>query len=260
MIFSGSGGGSPLNFKVVGGTTAPANPKENTVWVNTDTDITSWVFSATQPDAPVEGMVWFATGRNSPVAFSATKKNPVMVYPLSAKQYVSSTWVDKTAKSYQGGKWVCWWNGELYTPGNEWENITGGWVARAWKGQSGIIGSEKAPTIQRNSDSMVITYAKSTHGVAEVAKDIDLTNVNSISATYKASGPSSCWLQFVIVPRNAQYWRTNKIAELTLDYANGYKTVTLDVSAISGSYDVVFGGGQNDGGAITLTIQSVIMK
>ena len=45
----GAGGGTPLNFKVVGGTSAPSNPKENTIWVNTSTAITSWDFSATEP-------------------------------------------------------------------------------------------------------------------------------------------------------------------------------------------------------------------
>ena len=35
-----SGGG--LNFKIVGGTTEPTNPKENTVWINTDVDIGEW--------------------------------------------------------------------------------------------------------------------------------------------------------------------------------------------------------------------------
>lgn len=48
-ILHGSGGSNPLNFKVVGGTSAPSNPRENTIWLNTDTEITSWDFSATQP-------------------------------------------------------------------------------------------------------------------------------------------------------------------------------------------------------------------
>ena len=52
----GGGGIAGLNFKVVGGTTQPTNPKENTIWVNTNTDITSWVFSAGQPESPTEGL------------------------------------------------------------------------------------------------------------------------------------------------------------------------------------------------------------
>lgn len=43
------GGGGGLNFKAVGGTTAPTNPKENMIWVNTDQKITGWNFSATDP-------------------------------------------------------------------------------------------------------------------------------------------------------------------------------------------------------------------
>lgn len=40
MIFNTTGGGgTPLNFKVVDGTTAPTNPKENTIWVKTSTPL-----------------------------------------------------------------------------------------------------------------------------------------------------------------------------------------------------------------------------
>ena len=85
----GAGGGNPLNFKVVGGTEQPANPKENMIWVNTDQKITGWVFSAEQPTEPAEGMVWIATPSPNTIAFNALKKNTVMVYPNAATQYVS---------------------------------------------------------------------------------------------------------------------------------------------------------------------------
>lgn len=48
MIFNMSGGGgAALNFKVMGGTAEPSNPKENTIWVNTNNPITGWQFSST---------------------------------------------------------------------------------------------------------------------------------------------------------------------------------------------------------------------
>lgn len=201
---SGVGGANPLNFKVVGGTTEPTNPKENTIWVNTDEKITSWHFGAEEPNVyniqtepnyrwqlyvphplrdgdilnftipgdvtdqfeairlqdsagkeyyvrqgsgsavaawptgtkvgvrisnvlhPITGWVghgtaflmawesyyhevgtaWISTGTSSPVAFNALKKNGIQVCPISAKQYVSGMLVNKTAKIYQGGKWV----------------------------------------------------------------------------------------------------------------------------------------------------------
>ena len=102
------GGSGGLNFKVVGGTSEPTSAKENTIWVNTDQKITGYILSATEPEEPEEGMVLITIGTESAVAFSVTKKNPVMVYPISAKQFVSGAWADKVAKSYQGGKWVDW--------------------------------------------------------------------------------------------------------------------------------------------------------
>lgn len=39
-------GGAGLNFKIVGGAARPQNPKENTIWINTDTAIGEYVFRA----------------------------------------------------------------------------------------------------------------------------------------------------------------------------------------------------------------------
>ena len=109
MIFNMTGGGgNPLNFKVVGGTSQPSDTKENTIWVNTSTTISGWAFSAETPSNPVAGMVWFLTGTSSNIEFNALTKNDVTIYPLSAKQYVSGAWVDVTAQSYQGGVWKEW--------------------------------------------------------------------------------------------------------------------------------------------------------
>lgn len=117
--------GVELNFEVVGGTSQPSNPKENTIWVNTSTTITSWVFSAEQPSSPKSGMVWIQTGNSSGVSFNALKKNDVQVYPLSAKQYVYYSWKDITSKIYQGGSWKNFVT-YLYDAGDK-SDITGGW-------------------------------------------------------------------------------------------------------------------------------------
>ena len=130
MIFNMTGGGgNPLNFKVVGGTTEPSNPKENTIWVNTDKEITGWHFASEQPEDMKEGEVWFLTVKPSTVEFNALKKNGIQVYPISAKQYVSGKWVDKTAKSYQDGKWVDWVT-YLLNGADTCDSITGGWEVR----------------------------------------------------------------------------------------------------------------------------------
>lgn len=49
MIYVLSGGGNPFNFEVVNTTTEPANPKENTIWVETSNALNCWTFGAEKP-------------------------------------------------------------------------------------------------------------------------------------------------------------------------------------------------------------------
>lgn len=163
-----------LGFEVVGGTTAPTSPKANTIWVNTSTTITSWVFSAEEPETSSGGMVWISTGAFSAAPFNALKKNNITVYPIFAKQYVNSAWIDKTAKIYQNGAWADWWNGELFINGNQYEGFTGGWIrADYYKGNDD----------NTNSGTLTIgntIYLKASGGTycksVRTTNKIDLTN------------------------------------------------------------------------------------
>lgn len=110
----GAGGPSVLNFKVVGGTSVPPNPKENTIWVNTDTAITSYIFSATQPIEPAEGMVWFVTSTSGGVEFNAIKKNGINLRIMHCKQYVGGTWKPMSADIYIDSAWVQFAKAILY--------------------------------------------------------------------------------------------------------------------------------------------------
>ena len=106
---TGGGGGASLNYKVVGGTTAPANPAENTIWVITDTEITSHIFSATEPESPLEGMVWLLVGTTCATPINLLQKgDAVYIYPSSCKQYLGGAWENINAKTYQQGTWIDW--------------------------------------------------------------------------------------------------------------------------------------------------------
>ena len=102
------GGGAGLNFKVVGGTSQPTTASENTIWVNTETAISEWIFAANEPSNPVSGMVWFNIGTSCNAPINALKKNALMLYPTGCQQHVGGVWVSKTAQTYQSGAWVSW--------------------------------------------------------------------------------------------------------------------------------------------------------
>lgn len=126
------GGGSDLNYKVIAvasESALPSSAAENTIAVITTTPITSYVFSATAPTSPTEGMVWFATGTASTVGFNAIKRNGLWVYPTGCQQYVSGAWVTKTAKTYRDGAWADW-DIVLYSSGKQYVP----WTATPYEG------------------------------------------------------------------------------------------------------------------------------
>lgn len=154
LITRRGGSGAGLNMKVVGGTTRPTSPSENTIWVNTGTAITDWIFSATQP-AAVSGRVWIQTGLISGATFNAVKKNNLQVYPLHAFQCVSNAWVARTTESYIGGKWVRWIQ-YLYNHGDEYTDETGGWAAYAYGRGDLSIDEKQAPTVTKSDEYVTL--------------------------------------------------------------------------------------------------------
>lgn len=253
-------GGTALNFKVVGNP-QPASAKENTIWVSTDEKISSYVFSASEPENPAEGMVWISTGTSSTVAFSVTKKNPIMIYPLAAKQYIGGAWVDLTTKSYQGGTWVDWWNGELYDAGNEFESITGGWaLSKNYEGSHD-------DTVTKNESNMVLTsksYGDSNgHGFLRTNNKIDLTAINTLYLEATVSlyqYHKRCVFCASSVDSGTNI---NNKAEATVTLTNAAELTVfaLDVSELSGLYYVGVGFGMaDDAGTSTVTIKKIRME
>lgn len=209
---AGAGGASSLNYKVVGGTSAPANPRENTIWVNTSKEITDHVFSSEEP-AMVEGRVWFLSGTVSVVAFNVLKKNVAMVYPTSAKHCISGAWVDVDFQAYLGGAWKEPF-AYLFADGNEFVAITGGWTNNAVSG-----------------DALSISYAAE----QEYDTRISTSTVNAVDLTpYKllTVKVASYLESFTVNIKDAE----GVVAATVSAAAAG--DVLLDISSLNGSYYV----------------------
>ena len=251
-----TGGGGGLNFKVVGGTVQPTNPSENTIWVNTPTEITGYVFSATQPESPTAGTVWISTGASSPVAFNAMKKNGLWVYPQTCHQYINDTWTTKTAKTYQDGTWVDWFI-YLYAMGNEYESLTGGWSgAEADFGQAhGIM-----PTVTKGATTItaeITTMYRS--GQLITANSIDLSTYNTLSfnvAALVAGGeddPSYYPWVGVFSQRGGIYDKT----AIARAFATTTGIIDIDISNVTAGYVGVGLYYNNKVGKSSITLSAV---
>lgn len=243
-IGGGSGGG--LNFKVVGNP-QPTNPKENTIWLNTDVDITGCSFRAERPEGMAEGEVWISTGTESQVAFNALKKSTIMVYPLAAKQMQGGTLVDVTAQSYQNGAWVDWWNGELYDKGNEFKNFTGGWVHTPMP--TDFFGST---AIAKTSESIKLDFSGSNRarGVVHTANKIDLTNFSTLKINIIDCAITGATVEKIYVgacENSAEEitWDAYKAATRLVNGNTG--VVSVDIFALEGEHYVSVGGAKEGG-------------
>ena len=228
------GGSGGLNFKVVGYETQAElladTPKENTIGIITTTPITSWVFSATEPEVSSEGTIWILTGTVSPIEFNALKKNSIQVYPISAKQYVNGAWVEKTAKSRRGGAWVDWWNGELYDAGNQYDSFTGGWFANPNTSAYVVFNSDNIQFV--NGDDTVEAAAIYTHN------KIDVTRFSKLRVKGTVANLGENNIKFGLTNRNTTGSSPSFVASAQVS-KTGNMDATLPISgATDGSYYV----------------------
>ena len=225
LISRRGGGGARLNYKVVGGTSAPTNPVANTIWVNTSTTISSHVFSATQPTNPVAGMVWLQPGTTATAPINVLKKGTVMVYPNACKQYVSGAWVVKTAKTWQNNKWVEW-RIYLFNAGVDNTALTGGYEG------TGSYGKVKV------EDGVIFTYSSSSDktGSSRTIKAVDLTSFNTIYFEVDSCTGSS---------GKVAISDDGSTASADLDFYTAVATSStptlynIDISSATGSYHIV---------------------
>ena len=231
----GNGGANPLNFKVVGNP-QPTNPKENTIWLNTDTKITGYYFQQEQPENMQPGEVWIGIGGSSQVAFNALKKGgTVMVYPIRAKQMVSDALVDVESKIWQNGAWSNWFNGVLYNAGDTCDDATGGYATKAMPAASWDTNGGANPSITYGSTSMTIKASVNVRGGIVYTKNkIDLRGYNTLRFTGK-----------LYTGELANNWRTslriwsslganseaNNVAALLAN--NTYGTRSIDISKLN---------------------------
>jgi hypothetical protein len=230
---TGSGGGGGLNFKIVGGTATPSNPKENTIWARTTTPIPSWVFSPAAPSTPVSGMLWIQTCDSSKREFNARKKNGIVICPLYCWQYLSGKWVELTAMSYQNGAWQNWFT-FLYNRGNECTSVTGGWNGYAYK-TSSSGSTTSSPTVTKGTETIKVSLdaSSSRAGALFTEKPIDLTNFSTLEIDVRdmSTAENTVFIGFTADKKN-NYSPTARRAILSAGKTK------MDVSEYTGTYYV----------------------
>lgn len=228
---------------VVGGTTQPASPAENTIWVNTDSAINGYTFAPKAPSNAVEGMVWVKIASASNVSINVNNDNAIILHPVACYQYLSGSWISKTAKAYVASSWkqlglILYNTGDTDT----------GLISKGWKYSSGASGV-LVPTVSYAADGMSVYIAngKGGHsGAAYFPDKYDLTAFSTLTAEVFISGnlnsyaPNNINGIFVWKNLDGNNFVSDAVAS-SYPKATGSFTLSVDVTELSGEYYIGFG-------------------
>lgn len=235
-------GGGAANFRVVGGNSEPSNPRANTIWVNTSTPISDFVVSDVAPEQQ-EGRVWVCASLSGAHQFNAVRKNGIILNPYYCMICSNNAWQIVESSIYQNGSWNAV-SKILFRDGDVASN-SGGWTAGG-----------SATTVQTIGGTLNITQrAAGTPKYYIVSgQQIDLTPYSTL--TFKVSG--TCYAEsnssidtlanrrmvvgFDASASNTAARSMTGAVDIFLDGETSvvYKTFTIDIREITGSYFIKF--------------------
>lgn len=230
------GGGGGLNLKVVGGTTRPSTPRENTIWVNTTTAITGYALSPTQPETGTEGLVWLKTA-DTGVEINVGRKNAVLLHLAMSQVYSGGVWTTVEGYVYKSSAWVQFGFLALY--------------------KDGVFSTDHTEKVIKGSIQYADTYYTATTngggnvGVAYVVfgpLSLDGLNTVTMRATFVSTKVVNTRFA-IMIAKVADATMSSATLKTEVDIKNHVEnTVSLDISTLSSGMWYVYAG-INTGGS-----------
>lgn len=252
MIGKTNGGGKDrLRPTIYGGTTRPSNPKNGDFYLYTGTAISGTELNGFMSGFPTwtmpEGFVYIGSGgayNDSSYVNLINVRNGIHNFcPCCCYQVEGGKWYRKDAFVYRNGAWLkfsTWaqqWDGTLFYNGNQYTDITGGWVGNGIS--STTVGTNLSLIVANTSPYLTTQNA------------IDLSGYTKLHMI--ADGNAGQYSYFGIssnVPSNA---RPNYIASAT--FIGGENV--LDVSAINSGHISI---GATASWGVTINISKVWLE
>ena len=252
MIGKTNGGGKDrLRPTIYGGTTRPSNPKNGDFYLYTGTAISATELNGFMSGFPTwtmpEGFVYIGSGgtySDSSFVNLINVRNGIHNFcPCCCYQVEGGKWYRKDAFVYRNGAWLKFstfaqqWDGTLFYNGNQYTDITGGWVGNGIS--STTVGTNLSLIVANTSPYLTTQNA------------IDLSGYTKLHMI--ADGNAGQYSYFGIssnVPSNA---RPNYIASAT--FIGGENV--LDVSAINSGHISI---GATASWGVTINISKVWLE
>jgi len=236
-------GADGLNFTLAGGTSEPANPKENTIWISTEQRITGWAFSPAEPETPQEGMVWIYTVNAAGIEINVLRRNAVELLLRHARQMIDGAWTPVEMRVYRDGQWSAA-KAYLYRNGNEYEALTGGF--KTHKGSDNGTGSS---TFEKRENELYIYNKIGSNCVSAwrasyyTVNQIDPSGFKKLCAQTHSTNPTSRH-RLVIAKTYQNAYKVDSgthIARADTVLVSGDVLLEIDLSGVTESFFVGIG-------------------
>ena len=226
-----TGGKDRLRYRVYGGTTPPASPREYDFYIKTTTPITAFELNSWTNAQPTwfvgNGHVYIVSEVWNTDSINLVKDGNGISLPFLPKwcwQQINGQWYQMEAYFYRGG-WVKFsdykdtppWSGTLFYNGDQYTDITGGWTGA----------DSYSPNLRATLYSGTITIS--------TASAVDLSGFSTLKFMGSGNGANS----------GGAYSAKCKIANesgvevASLDFQNN-GTYAVSVAALSGKHYVRF--------------------
>ena len=245
-VFFNIGDAGP-GITVVGGTTQPASPENNTIWVNTNSPITKYeIGSIKNPTwSTSEGWLYIYAITSNYEGLNVFMNHGISddfyIQPIIAYQYTNGAWVEKPIKWYGtvNKTGTTQWNETafLYYRGNEASFLTGGWST---------IQDSSSITLTKMNTHLDIKNSNGYSSGFYTTSKIDLTNIKTLTVTGQGSYSSNQYnvVELAVGISNSPTLSWGTFEKCAVGKGTSANTTynlsaTLDVSSYSGSYYVV---------------------
>lgn len=251
-ITNAPGGKDRLRYRVYGGTTPPASPREYDFYVKTTTPISSFELNYWTRSLPTwskgNGFVYIVSDiwtDNQVLNLVKEDNRSLLFVPRWCWQYINGVWYQMEAYVYKSGSWVKFsdykdtppWSGTLFYNGDQYTDITGGWVGNGIS--STTVGTNLSLIVANTSPYLTTQNAIDLSGYTKLHMIADRN-----AGQYSYFGISSN------VPSNA---RPNYIASAMF---SGGENV-LDISAINSGHISI---GASASWGVTINISKVWLE
>ena len=226
-----TGGKDRLRYRVYGGTTPPASPREYDFYIKTTTPITAFELNSWTNAQPTwfvgNGHVYIVSEVWNTDSINLVKDGNGISLPFLPKwcwQQINGQWYQMEAYFYRGG-WVKFsdykdtppWSGTLFYNGDQYTDITGGWTGA----------DSYSPNLRATLYSGTITIS--------TASAVDLSGFSTLKFMGSGNGANSGGTYSA----KCKIFNESGVEVASLDFQNN-NTYAMSVAALSGKHYVRF--------------------